>query len=1265
MRFVCSLLICSIIFSSCSRNSTINRVVDPYYDKAAFNPNWQQGLLSPEWYYRMTVVDTDPTSKVMSIGDGHWLHPETIRFEITENFLMGWKAGASVPGTELDKNSNYKGSPVVVFKILSHFDVTRNYDPVTASSGNLIIENKTDKSWYKRRFMKIDFSKNLAQRMMRPSEEDEPQEESIDNAYAVGQNNPANPKRSRFENGYFEVTTRQGVKVDLMKFYGLYGEPFQMDASAPVVDLRFSFLRKPQKANYQPLNYSENMFDKFGFYRVIQQNWDPIRGVQESKKNKNITRFNIWNEDGSPKPIVYYTSVSHPRNLIRASRKVESEWNQIFKELVFEIKKDQYKNINQVPDMWVLRENDCNWDAVNQKLVGSQKKQVEEAAGVSLSEIKSRLDHANDLTNNNSFTQNTQEEAKALDDLEKICAAFEYATQGTKSEFKYQRSGDLRYNLLNIINKYAATNWSGLGPMFADQETGEIIQSQANVNLWYLDKRAQAVVDLIDTMSGKIRFKELVLGVDVRNYMRKKLQQIHLEEKISPDFDALSQMQNRLNGQSLDKISEEEIQSRLNIIDSNLFLPKIGEDNLDLIKHMKNRQERLEKQSLGVSDPPEFLDNLIVGMALQYKNEDAKTRFLKIRESVYAAVALHEIGHNHGLTHNMSGSADPLNYGERFWKIQKLPAKIFDAITATQEDPELQKALIDCYDDSKKVLRSEATAQDCFRQQELMYSSIMDYHASWNADLGGLGAYDKAAIFFGYGQLIQVFPENNLSQESKQKGLSRWIFLNDWRKIPTKLVETHEKINERSWVSYDPNKKLANEVPYRFCADPTGKGGPHCRAFDFGADMRGRAARNKVQYWNHYFLTHFSRDRIWNFHTDFQNIISQDLGIFEDFNQIMNWYGYYMLTDPDFKNSDAAKDYLAATVSGLNHYSHVLGHPVSGKHLTTLENDSLLQPIDELDECVVENIIVENDQKERAAIPGHVYSEVFLGDGRPFVVGLNNDYEDYHMTYVGSFHTKLLAGFYLSYPGSFFPRVDNLKDPRLFRMNWYRLFPEEVGDLFSKLIRSEWSQLGPVVSPEGELLHRDILDLKTLKKPNYDGFTPVMPANASMLPYRALYYAVALLSGSQNTEFNLINSMQIGIEGAFDDRRPVLSNPEGTEIFDSLTGHRYWAKSAGKSPIAYQYIQKLKEIKTKKDKLASCFTSNEIRLKENSCSCLKIKHGDNCCSPSNPECPKVVSMPCSDQDLKLKLEQTEVELENATGFADDMRRLVQRYTSLK
>src|SRR4029077_20032696 len=51
--------------------------------------------------------------------------------------------------------------PVAAYKIEKHFDVRRAYEPSTGEQRNVIEENDQDQPWYKREFMRVDWSKNL------------------------------------------------------------------------------------------------------------------------------------------------------------------------------------------------------------------------------------------------------------------------------------------------------------------------------------------------------------------------------------------------------------------------------------------------------------------------------------------------------------------------------------------------------------------------------------------------------------------------------------------------------------------------------------------------------------------------------------------------------------------------------------------------------------------------------------------------------------------------------------------------------------------------------------------------------------------------------------------------------------------------------------------------------------------------------------------------------------------------------------------------
>src|SRR5581483_6706570 len=113
------------------------------------------------FYYRETFIGVPPTSGWTFEGTMGEL--DKIRFEITEKLLIGHRAYDYAPGSQnpITGGVNNTDTPVVVYAITSHFDVKREYNAGTGEQTNVISENTTDRPWFERQFMRVDWSKNL------------------------------------------------------------------------------------------------------------------------------------------------------------------------------------------------------------------------------------------------------------------------------------------------------------------------------------------------------------------------------------------------------------------------------------------------------------------------------------------------------------------------------------------------------------------------------------------------------------------------------------------------------------------------------------------------------------------------------------------------------------------------------------------------------------------------------------------------------------------------------------------------------------------------------------------------------------------------------------------------------------------------------------------------------------------------------------------------------------------------------------------------
>ena len=123
------------------------------------------------WWFLQTVVGIPPASTFSFVGEASF-PPDRIVWDVQENWLIAYRAYEWIVGSQTPysatahnnviggSNSPYFGTPVAAYAILSHFDIQREYNPQTGEQTNVISENTTDRPWYERQYVRVDWSNN-------------------------------------------------------------------------------------------------------------------------------------------------------------------------------------------------------------------------------------------------------------------------------------------------------------------------------------------------------------------------------------------------------------------------------------------------------------------------------------------------------------------------------------------------------------------------------------------------------------------------------------------------------------------------------------------------------------------------------------------------------------------------------------------------------------------------------------------------------------------------------------------------------------------------------------------------------------------------------------------------------------------------------------------------------------------------------------------------------------------------------------------------
>jgi hypothetical protein len=149
-----------------------------------------------------------------------------------------------------------------------------------------------------------------------------------------------------------------------------------------------------------------------------------------------------------------------------------------------------------------------------------------------------------------------------------------------------------------------------------------------------------------------------------------------------------------------------------------------------------------------------------------YKRNQSLHQWL--REQFHLSVIAHEMGHSMGLRHNFVGSFDALNYHTEYWQLRtrngaehfcQTPSGTLDATT-----PHTNGA--DCVGPRWVDPVTDQEANDLIWKYGS--TTVMDYPGDQTQDMNDIGSYDKAAMRFGYSDLVDV--ENTMKVFTQADG---------------------------------------------------------------------------------------------------------------------------------------------------------------------------------------------------------------------------------------------------------------------------------------------------------------------------------------------------------------------------------------------------------------------------------------------------------------------------------------------------------------
>lgn len=276
----------------------------------------------PEFYYRATIIDvpygaTGATGSGLSLFTSDAAPVSRIKWEVTQDTLTARLSFERIGGTDAKggTTAGREGQIVAAFRILSHFDIRRAYNPSTGEELNVVEENTADRPYYDREYMRVDWSKNLVSdaydfdTLASASATSPVKYDSL--SYYV--DDPLHPDAPQVAADYLDITQRVlatpqmiATPPELMA-YGLgaqipscYLDPNSSLGTAPAgncnpteIKVRLAF-RKLAGSDYEPAAWDGLRFQAYGGFTTDRQGYARNYGLTDDDHVRYLERYDLW-----------------------------------------------------------------------------------------------------------------------------------------------------------------------------------------------------------------------------------------------------------------------------------------------------------------------------------------------------------------------------------------------------------------------------------------------------------------------------------------------------------------------------------------------------------------------------------------------------------------------------------------------------------------------------------------------------------------------------------------------------------------------------------------------------------------------------------------------------------------------------------------------------------------------------------------------------------------------------------------------------------